>query len=319
MGFDGFRNPPVGAQGVITRPVFKSDNYIPGQAGWAIFKNGNAEFNALGGSFQITGQGIFFYVPTAGVGNLFASFASVGGVDPYGNQFNGGVFVNQHQGWFTGDNSHTVTINANGATGPQLLFTVAGNPSMVEIIGDQSGGDNRLLIQDTGGSGSRLEANLPFIATGGYQGVNTAQGAQPTFASTGVFVEYPSASWTPLTLLCPPSESIVINTNAFGYNNVTDNSTLSISPKIKQGATLLQNPQQGQSGPSIRSPGLGAVQNVQGFVSYVLGQDVLGGHAGQTLTIIPCWRISSGSAASSNVNFASMTSYPLPYTVPQSG
>lgn len=319
MGFDGFQNPPVGAQGIITRPVFKSENWVSGTSGWAIFKNGNAEFNSLGGSFQITGFGIFFYVPTAGLGTLRMSLTNSDGTDPYGNAYRAGLFLNQRQGWFTGDNSHTVTVNANGASGPQLLFTVAGNPSMVEIVGDQSGGNNRLLVQDVNSSGSRLELNLPFVATGGYQGVNTAQGAQPTFASTAVFVEYPALSWAPLTLLCPPSESIIINTNAFGYNNVSDNSTLSISPKIEQGTTVLQNPLQGQNGPSIRSPGLGLAQNVQGFVSYTLGKDILGGHSGQTLTIIPCWRISSGAAANCNVNFASMTAYPLPYTVPQSG
>lgn len=47
MGFDGFQNPPVGAQGTIARPVFKSQGYVPGSAGWAIFKNGSAEFSSV--------------------------------------------------------------------------------------------------------------------------------------------------------------------------------------------------------------------------------------------------------------------------------
>jgi hypothetical protein len=43
---NGFQNPPVGNQGVIERPAFESINYVPGVSGWAIFKNGNVEFNS---------------------------------------------------------------------------------------------------------------------------------------------------------------------------------------------------------------------------------------------------------------------------------
>lgn len=41
----GFSNPVVNAAGTLIREVMKSINYITGVDGWAIFKNGNAEFN----------------------------------------------------------------------------------------------------------------------------------------------------------------------------------------------------------------------------------------------------------------------------------
>ncbi|MGI0135322.1 MAG: hypothetical protein ACREBW_10245, partial [Candidatus Micrarchaeaceae archaeon] len=43
----GFQNPPVGGQGVIARPQFQSINYVPGVSGWAIFRDGNAEFRSI--------------------------------------------------------------------------------------------------------------------------------------------------------------------------------------------------------------------------------------------------------------------------------
>ena len=43
----GFRNPPVGGEGVIARPQFQSDNYVPGVSGWAIFRDGHAEFRSI--------------------------------------------------------------------------------------------------------------------------------------------------------------------------------------------------------------------------------------------------------------------------------
>jgi len=46
----GFANDVVNAIGVITRQVMKSVNYIAGVDGWAIFRNGNAEFNS--GTFR---------------------------------------------------------------------------------------------------------------------------------------------------------------------------------------------------------------------------------------------------------------------------
>lgn len=157
MGFDGFQNPPVGAQGTITRAVFKSDNWVSGTSGWAIFKNGNAEFNALGGSFQITTLGIFFYVPSAGIGKLRMSLTNADGIDPYGNNYHAGLFLNQRQAWFTGTGSDTITINPTGSGGPELLFTESGFPAFARIIGIA----NTLFFDEVGGSAALFQFTRP--------------------------------------------------------------------------------------------------------------------------------------------------------------
>lgn len=144
MGFDGFRNPPVGAQGTIARPVFKSENYNPGMTGWAIFKDGEAEFNALGGTFQITAFGIFFYTPNAGLGNLRESISMADGVDPYGNSYHKGHFINQMQAWQTGDHGDTVVVNPDGSLFPTLSFIPSGFLEVAKIFAD--GPNDRLHI-----------------------------------------------------------------------------------------------------------------------------------------------------------------------------
>lgn len=49
---DGFSNPVVGGVGTLVRAFIRSVNYVAGAAGWAIFRNGDAEFNA--GTFRGT-------------------------------------------------------------------------------------------------------------------------------------------------------------------------------------------------------------------------------------------------------------------------
>jgi hypothetical protein len=46
----GFSNPVANAVGTLIRTVMKSINYVTNVSGWAIFKNGNAEFNS--GTFR---------------------------------------------------------------------------------------------------------------------------------------------------------------------------------------------------------------------------------------------------------------------------
>jgi hypothetical protein len=40
----GFNNTPVGGNGKLITPAIKSPNYSPGVSGWAINKDGSAEF-----------------------------------------------------------------------------------------------------------------------------------------------------------------------------------------------------------------------------------------------------------------------------------
>lgn len=312
-----FKNPLVSNGGDLAFTSIHSPNFVSGTTGWSINKDGTAEFNTLGGTIQFSASGIFFYVPNAGTGNLKMSVTDSDGTDVYGNAYKRGLFVNQNQIWGTGNNSHTVTLNPTGQSGPEVLFTPSGFNAIMHLLAE--GANNRLLIEPTGGSGAKLEVNGKFVVTGGQQGQNTSQGTMPPFNVTGSFVEYLSASWTPLSIVCPASETIVINTTTFGYNNNTANSTLSISPKLKQGSTVLMNPAQAQNGTNVLPTAAASTNNIYAFNQYVVGTDILSGRAGQTLTVIPCWRISSGNNTTASVSYASMSAYPLPYVQPQSG
>jgi len=103
----GFPDGFAGNQGAMLINELKSQNYNPGVSGWAIFRNGNVEFNngtfrgtVTGGSFVgndfiIDPTGMFFYngIPTAG--NLVISIAPPGTiVDPLGNTVKpGGITI----------------------------------------------------------------------------------------------------------------------------------------------------------------------------------------------------------------------------------
>lgn len=187
MGFDGFQNPPVGAQGIIARPVFKSENWVSGVSGWAIFKDGEAEFNSLGGSFQITSSGIFFYVPSAGIGNLRMSLTNADGTDPYGNIYKRGLFINQRQIYAVGSHSDTVAINPSGGLFPELLFTPAGFSPLAHIICD--GPNNRLVLEAVGGSGAKVQANAPFEASQNLYLTNSSGLLNISFSSMNSYLQ----------------------------------------------------------------------------------------------------------------------------------
>lgn len=64
----GFENDIIGGDATLIRPAVKSPNYVPGNAGWSINKDGSAQFNNLsirgtfnGTDFIIDSAGIFFY------------------------------------------------------------------------------------------------------------------------------------------------------------------------------------------------------------------------------------------------------------------
>lgn len=313
----GFNNPVVGALALI-RAAIRSPNYVAGSTGWTINKDGTAEFNTLGGSFQITANGIFFYVPAAGSGTLVASFSNAGGFDPYGNQYVGGFFLNQKQGWFTGDQSDTIVINPNGALGPELLFAeaLAAFSFHIQVR------SNEVFLEQTNSSGAKLNLNMPVYATGGIQGSSSPAVAQPPFNVTGTMVDFASNKWAPLTMVCPPSETVEININLVGFNNNSTTSTLTVAVGVKAGSTVIMAPLQYQNGATITPEGAAAASTSlhQKFRQYVVGKDKLGGFAGQTLTFTPAWQISTGSAATASIdNTASFSVNPRLFTQFQSG
>ena len=315
-----FNNPIAALSGALTFPSIHSPDYTTsgGSTGWTINRDGTASFNTLGGSVQITNTGVFFYVPTAGIGNLFMSLSNADGVDPYGNSYHKGMFINQHQGWFTSDAGHSVVINPDGSTGPQLLFFPSGFNAIMHMLVE--GPANRLLFEPLASSNAAVEFNGPVIATGGIEGEYTQQGATPPLNATGIYTEYLTASWAPVTIVCPPSETVHVTMQLRGHNQGTVNASVGLGFNVKQGATVLFTPTNGnisQNGPYINNDGVSARLNDGNTnMTMVVGNSILAGRNGQTLTFTPMWRTSaSGTGA---ISFGSMLVTPQMFRCQQS-
>lgn len=82
----GFQNPISGAQGALERQQIKSPNYVSGSAGWAIKRDGSAEFNniTIRGASSVGGEALW-YNGTPALGNMIFSISAADYTDPYGN------------------------------------------------------------------------------------------------------------------------------------------------------------------------------------------------------------------------------------------
>lgn len=85
---------------VLRIPAIQSPNFITGVSGWIIKQDGTAEFDNLtirgtfqGTNFILNTQGMFFYTPSEGAGNLVASIAASAGTDQFGNNYDAGFSI----------------------------------------------------------------------------------------------------------------------------------------------------------------------------------------------------------------------------------
>lgn len=146
-----FANPVMGG-GNLARPVMKSPDYVPGVSGWAIFRNGNAEFNNLsirgtflGTDFIISAAGIFLYSGTPAAGNLIGSWATAAGADPFGNAYLQGLVIG-------GAGSQQIVLTQSAGAGAVALLSGAGS----ELIPSE-------LLQQVGNAGTATEMIQTFL------------------------------------------------------------------------------------------------------------------------------------------------------------
>jgi hypothetical protein len=143
--------------------------------------------------------------------------------------------------------------------------------------------------------------------------------SQPTGGTTSSFVAFTSAQFPPLSIICPPSETIIIGLMLRGNTHVTAASTLAFAPRVFQGATVLFEPTLGISGPYIESRGTSNTANEMTYMEIICGTDCLNGRVGQTLTVTPCYRYSSGTWGSTvSIDRASISVRPSVYRVDSS-
>lgn len=311
-----FRNPLVSNGGDLAFTSIHSPNFVTGSIGWSLNKDGTAEFNTVGGTVRITNQGLFIYVPSPGSGNLKFSFTTVAGTDPYGNTYHEGLFVNQLQMWGTGDGSHTVVLNPTGQIGGEILFFNAGFNASYEIRTDQT--NSRILLNPTGGYDFAAEVNGKFVVTGGYQGQTTNQGGAPALNVDGAYTAYTGAQWTPVTVKCPKSETLLLNLFMRGHNASSVNASIAIGVKIDDttAGTTVFTSSSIDDGVYWNNDGVTARANdISIDRTFVIGQDRLTGRAGHTLTFTPMWRVSSHTTAPV-ISAAAMSVQPTSYVMP---
>lgn len=182
----GFPDGFAGNQGAMLINELKSQNYVPGTSGWAIFRNGNVEFNngtfrgtVTGGSFigpdfELTPAGMFFYNGAPGLGNLIISITPAGTVvDRFGN-------VVRPKG-----------LTVYGPNGQQVFIGISAT-SGSSIVQFPSGAGNELLP-------SALVSAL--LSAGPAQFISTAfEGAQISLAGhqdwVGIQLNSPNAGGT---------------------------------------------------------------------------------------------------------------------------
>lgn len=196
----GFNNPVIGGMSNLIRQAMQSPNFISGQSGWIVRKDGSAEFNNLnvrgtftGPFFVLNGNGLFLYNQagsgptsqrfTAGSGNWTAPAgvtsvdaqcwgADGGGGNGAGGGGGGGEYAEETSLVVTPGNSYAYSVGAGGiggAAGTNTVHngaaggatTMAGDVKTVTAHGGSGG---------TGGGGS--SSGTPAGGAGGSGSTN---------------------------------------------------------------------------------------------------------------------------------------------------
>lgn len=96
----GFSNPIIGGGGALVYPSIHSPDYVVGQSGWTVNKDGSAQFNNLeirgtfnGINYVINSHGLFFYSGPPAAGNLVGSWTNSAGADSHGNPYDQGICI----------------------------------------------------------------------------------------------------------------------------------------------------------------------------------------------------------------------------------
>jgi hypothetical protein len=191
----------------------------------------NNVFNQL--IVEGTDSGIFIYSGKPALGNLIGSWASVAGVDPYGNTYPQGLQVENGQiiiipaGFFMYSGTP-----ANG----NLFFSIAANPGTDKFGNPYPGGlsvgiqPNPLAQMFTAGSGSNAEGDFGIFISSKYIESKIIGGTEnPGAANEFAFTEYagPQAlksgftDWTVMTQFTSDSVSSSAN-QVFTYQDLAN-------------------------------------------------------------------------------------------------
>lgn len=153
---------PVMAGNNLARTQMQSPNYVLNVTGWAIRKDGTAQFTGVvlvggsftGSNFVINSSGEFFYDGAPAAGNLIISNAPAAGTDAKGNAYLIGITSYNH-----GISPIQATQIYNGAVGLYTAATEAGPYSLIGFLGlTASGADVQVS-----GQGSVTNSNIQLF------------------------------------------------------------------------------------------------------------------------------------------------------------
>lgn len=148
MTSEGFSNSIVAGVGALVRAYIKSPDYVPGVSGWAIFKDGSAEFNNI--TIRATLQSANFVHDVSGWQLQETGHAEFNDVD-IRDTIESPNYVAGATGWHL-DKNGNVEFNSGTFRG-QLVITSAG-VALLEYDGTPRLGNLVLALSPTAGSDS---------------------------------------------------------------------------------------------------------------------------------------------------------------------
>lgn len=135
---------PLTAGTVLVREQIQSQNYSPGNAGWVIKANGDAEFNSvvIRGGTVVSGLALY-YDGAPAAGNLIMSISASAGTDAFGNAYVEGVGLYGSSGQLVAKDATGNTATLSGGLPPGGLL--ASLPGLALQPKDNAAGDPATL------------------------------------------------------------------------------------------------------------------------------------------------------------------------------
>lgn len=195
-----FRNPIVAGVALV-RSAIESSNFVAGASGWAIYQNGDAEFNAITiRGAEVVDSTQLFYDGAPAAGNLMVSISPTAGTDQFGNDFQAGIvgydaggdFIQQANGTNVGWTLHIDSLTSNGQIGLFVMGTGDAMQGVVEIQPPTSSGNGPPILNLVGESLDSSAAGFIGLAN-----ADTVQLSPQTAAQT--ILEYLNAAATIVT------------------------------------------------------------------------------------------------------------------------
>lgn len=287
---------------MVVATELESTGYVAGTSGWKIDGSGSAEFNDA--DFR---------------GDVTVGLASNPQVHIYTDVDTGqvdilsGDVVESDPGRLVGGAAGSGTSRRleTNLYGPRVGSNERAFMAMDSVAADGSGSPvvrfgqaNASFAYDDwlGIDNDSINFNVPAKGIGAGSGGMTANfiGPQPT-ATTMSWVAYTGSTWSrlPISLTCPPSESMRITIRAIMSNRSSTASTIGISVRVRDATTgtnlFVPSSADSLDGAAVQATGSVLTGNQSAtWVAYA-GVNLLIGRAGHTMEFLPYYRLSSAT------------------------